>query len=406
MEKRQVKATGIISEYNPFHEGHRYQIRKAREKTGADVVVVVMNGDFVQRGECAVTDKYVRTKMALLGGADYVFELPVRYGISSAADFAYGGILALDSLGCVDAVCFGCEAPEDIDTIADIFWKCQREPEGIAQMKQYLAQGLSYPAARQHFLQEKTGWSEEKCRERMQPGNILGAEYRQAIRLLGSSMECVPILREGMGYHQIEPEAENDWKYMSATAIRAQMEAGLDCVKGMPEEALRVWKEAGYSMKTEDFWPALALAVRMHIENLDSYKDVSEDLAAVFSREILQAVDYESFIHACKTKNITMARVKRALFQILFEVKKEGRETKMPYLRLLGRRKDACPLPLGSSRTTVIGRLAKEEERLSESAGKKLAQDIFAADIYHMTAALKTGMPQKNEYKQPMVIVG
>lgn len=406
MEKRQVKATGIISEYNPFHEGHRYQIRKAREKTGADVVVVVMNGDFVQRGECAVTDKYVRTKMALLGGADYVFELPVRYGISSAADFAYGGILALDSLGCVDAVCFGCEAPEDIDTMADIFWKCQREAEGIAQMKQYLAQGLSYPAARQHFLQEKTGWSEEKCRERMQPGNILGAEYRQAIRLLGSSMQCVPILREGMGYHQIEPETENDWKYMSATAIRAQMEAGLDYVKGMPEEALRVWKEAGYSMKTEDFWPALALAVRMHIENLDSYKDVSEDLAAVFSREILQALDYEGFIHACKTKNITMARVKRALFQILFEVKKEERETKMPYLRLLGRRKDACPLPLGRSRTTVIGRLAKEEERLGESAGKKLAQDIFAADIYHMTAALKTGMPQKNEYKQPMVIVG
>ena len=83
MEKRQVKATGIISEYNPFHEGHRYQIRKAREKTGADVVVVVMNGDFVQRGECAVTDKYVRTKMALLGGADYVFEIRLYKGYTA-----------------------------------------------------------------------------------------------------------------------------------------------------------------------------------------------------------------------------------------------------------------------------------------------------------------------------------
>ncbi len=121
MEKRKAKITGIISEYNPFHEGHRYQIRKAGEITGADAVVVVMNGDFVQRGECAVVDKYVRTKMALLGGADYVFELPVRYGISSASDFAYGGILALESLGCVDVVCFGCEAPEDIDIMADIF---------------------------------------------------------------------------------------------------------------------------------------------------------------------------------------------------------------------------------------------------------------------------------------------
>lgn len=227
----------------------------------------------------------MRTKNALLGGADYVFELPVRYGISSASDFAYGGILALESLGCVDAVCFGCEAPEDIDIMADIFWRCQREEEGIMQMKGYAAQGLSYPAARQRFLQEKTGWSEKKCRERMQPGNILGAEYRQAIRLLGSSMRCEPILREGMGYHQVTPEKENDWKYMSATAIRAQLENGFEQVKGMPEEALKAWKEAGYSMKTEDFWPVLALALRLRKEKLVSYKDVSEDLAAVFSRE-------------------------------------------------------------------------------------------------------------------------
>ncbi len=135
-------------------------------------------------------------------------------------------------------------------------------------------------------------------------------------------MRCEPILREGMGYHQVTPEKENDWKYMSATAIRAQLENGFEQVKGMPEEALKAWKEAGYSMKTEDFWPVLALALRLRKEKLVSYKDVSEDLAAVFSREILQAADYESFIHACKTKNITMARVKRAMLQILFEVKK------------------------------------------------------------------------------------
>lgn len=400
-----MKVTGIISEYNPFHEGHRYHIKKAREQTGAELIVVVMNGDFVQRGECAVVDKYTRTKMALLGGADYVFELPVRYGISSAADFAYGGILALESLGCVDAVCFGCEAPEDIEMMADIFWKSQHEKEGIARMKGYLAQGMSYPAARQHFLQEKTGWPEEKCRERMQPGNILGAEYRQAIRLLDSSMECVPLLREGMGYHQVTPETENDWKYMSATAIRAQLSAGLKRVTGMPEKALEVWKEAGYHMRTEEFWPVLALALRMRKDRFTTYKDVSEDLAAVFAREICEVTGYEEFIHACKTKNITMARIKRAMFQILLEVKSEPREKRMPYLRLLGRRRDACPLPLGNAQTTVIGRLAKEEEQLEAGAREKLTQDIFAADIYHMTVAQKTGLPQKNEYKQPMIII-
>ena len=98
MEKRKAKITGIISEYNPFHEGHRYQIRKAGEITGADAVVVVMNGDFVQRGECAVVDKYVRTKMALLGGADYVFELPVRYGILLMAEYSHWRALVVWTL--------------------------------------------------------------------------------------------------------------------------------------------------------------------------------------------------------------------------------------------------------------------------------------------------------------------
>ena len=105
-----MAVAGIICEYNPFHEGHKYMIRKVREKTGADTVVAVMNGDFVQRGAPAVVDKYTRARMALLEGVDLVFELPVRFGISSAQDFAYGGILALESLSFVDFFCFGSES--------------------------------------------------------------------------------------------------------------------------------------------------------------------------------------------------------------------------------------------------------------------------------------------------------
>ncbi|MDD5993601.1 MAG: nucleotidyltransferase family protein, partial [Clostridiales bacterium] len=157
-----MKVTGIISEYNPFHNGHCHHIRLARQRTGADVIVVIMNGNFVQRGECAVADKYLRAKMALLGGADYVFELPVRYGLSSAADFAYGGVLALHSLGCVDALCFGCESPgENLQSMAEIFWNCQRKPEENQRVQAFLREGNSFPAARQRYLQEKTGWSEE-----------------------------------------------------------------------------------------------------------------------------------------------------------------------------------------------------------------------------------------------------
>ena len=117
-----MKAVGIISEYNPFHEGHAYHIEQAKKLSGADFAVVIMNGDFVQRGEPAIIDKYTRTTQALRGGADLVFELPVRFGISSAGDFAYGGILALEKLGFVDSVCFGSECGDLtlLEKVADI----------------------------------------------------------------------------------------------------------------------------------------------------------------------------------------------------------------------------------------------------------------------------------------------
>ena len=104
-----MNVVGIIAEYNPFHEGHAYQIQKAKEQCGAEFAVVVMNGDFVQRGEPAIFDKYTRTKEALLGGADLIFELPVRFGLSSAGDFAMGGFLALNALPFVTHLCFGTE---------------------------------------------------------------------------------------------------------------------------------------------------------------------------------------------------------------------------------------------------------------------------------------------------------
>ncbi|MCI5882497.1 MAG: nucleotidyltransferase family protein [Eubacterium sp.] len=401
-----MKVTGIISEYNPFHNGHRHHIRLARQRTGADVIVVIMNGNFVQRGECAVTDKYLRAKMALLGGADYVFELPVRYGLSSAADFAYGGVLALHSLGCVDALCFGCESPgENLQSMAEIFWNCQRKPEENQRVQAFLREGNSFPVARQRYLQEKTGWSEEECRQLFQPGNILATEYIQALWELSSPMKIVPILREGMGYHQVEASNEKEREYMSATAIRSRLSGGLEHLPGMPKEALEIWKQADYYMKTEDFWPLLALTIRMRNRELTQYKDISPELAKVFEREVSRASSYQQFIHGCKTKNITMSRIKRGMFQILFEIKEAPREERMPYLRLLGRRKDAVRLPLGEAQTQVLGRLAKEKENLELAAKEKLSQDIFAADIYRMTLSQKKGIVQKNEYESPMIII-
>ena len=147
-----MTVNGIIAEYNPFHNGHRYQLLNARSQTGADYTVVVMSGNFMQRGTPALVDKWKRTEMALRNGADLVLELPVFYSVSSAEYFATGAVALLDQLGVVNHLCFGAECSEKkiLQRIADVFLE---EPEGyVASLKQHLKEGSSYPIARSMAL--------------------------------------------------------------------------------------------------------------------------------------------------------------------------------------------------------------------------------------------------------------
>ena len=143
-----MNVVGIIAEYNPFHEGHTYQIQKAKEQCGAEFAVVVMNGDFVQRGEPAIFDKYTRTKEALLGGADLIFELPVRFGLSSAGDFAMGGILALNALPFVTHLCFGTETGDLTPLLQAATFLCDEPDSYRTRVKHFVKQGILYPKAR------------------------------------------------------------------------------------------------------------------------------------------------------------------------------------------------------------------------------------------------------------------
>ena len=193
-----MKAAGIITELNPFHSGHAHLIREARRLSGADFVVTVMSGDFVQRGEPAVFDKYTRTRQALEGGADLVFELPVRFCLSSAGDFALGGILALSSLGFVNDLYFGseCGELEPLMQTAEILY--QESSEGHTgyslALQSALKHGLSYPAARAHAMSQVTSVAREILEE---PNNILGIEYCHALLKLNSSIVPHTIPREG-----------------------------------------------------------------------------------------------------------------------------------------------------------------------------------------------------------------
>ena len=222
-----MKIVGVIAEYNPFHRGHLYHIGKAKEQTGADAVIAVMSGDFVQRGAPALLPKHLRAAMALEAGVSLVLELPVWCACGSAEYFASGAVSVLDQLGCVDSLCFGSECG-DLPSLSRAARILEEEPEDFrAALKAALSRGLSFPRARQEALVSCAG-SADAGAVMEEPNNILGVEYIRAILRRGSRLEPATVRREGSGYHDQAP----DPSYSSATAIRRLiLEAGKD---GLP----------------------------------------------------------------------------------------------------------------------------------------------------------------------------
>ena len=210
-----MKACGIVAEYNPLHTGHVYQMNKARQISQADCIIVVMSGNFVQRGEPAVIDKYARTSAALKAGADIVVELPVYYALSSAENFAKGAVLTLNTMKAA-SICFGAET-DNADCLAKISRTIISElPEYKAILNKALAEGLSYPAARQTALLEYL----PECKDIITgSNNILAIEYIKAILYNNLNMTYYPVLREGAGYNDDTDTAE----YASAFGIRKML---------------------------------------------------------------------------------------------------------------------------------------------------------------------------------------
>ena len=211
-----LKTTGIIVEYNPLHPGHIYHMEQARKQTGADYLIAVMSGSFVQRGAPALLDKYTRTRMALLAGADVVIELPVCFATGSAGDFAAGAVSLLDKLGCVDGLCFGSESG-DISLFEKTATLLQCESAAFSNaLKKALKSGLSFPAARQQALllcldmakdmpstacPDNNSTAEQIVALLSSPNNLLGLEYTLALLRRNSSIRPFTISRVGSGYH-------------------------------------------------------------------------------------------------------------------------------------------------------------------------------------------------------------
>ena len=378
-----MNVVAIIAENTPFHKGHAYQIQKAKEQCGAEFAVVVMNGDFVQRGEPAIFDKYTRTKEALLGGADLIFELPVRFGLSSAGDFAMGGILALNALPFVTHLCFGTETGDLTPLLQAASFLCDEPDSYRTRVKHFIKQGILYPKARSLALAAESGLPTETWDS---PNNILGLEYCVALQKLHSKIKPFTIRREGQGYHDNDTPALSD--FPSATFLRKQI------------------RKAGEkeNLSLSDFSSLIGYSL-LTAKDLCRIKDITPDLSDRIRNELPKYREINEFVKTIKNPSLTTGRIKRSFFQCLFDIEKE--EPVMPYLRVLGMKKEASSLLSQKENAScqILTKLAFDVPKMDDTAKKLFAKDLLASDLYRQVFCHKYNQTLPNEYQHSPIVL-
>lgn len=419
-----MKTTGIIAEYNPFHNGHAYHIKKTKELTGADYIIAVMSGNFVQRGAPALLDKYERARMALENGADVVIELPSVTALSSAEGFARGGISLLTALGVVTDVSFGCEITDEtqisyLHMIAQLF---AEEPETYRQLlSSYLKSGISYPAARmsaaETYLKTKNGSIPANCLGLLKnPNNILAVEYLKTIYKYKYSICPRIIARSGSPYHDLRMEGG----FASAHALRNYLldKSGLPDLSLLSEyvpasvcKSLSDAAEHHRFLQEDDFSDLLFHALTDHYHDLNQYGSLNEDFTLRLQKHLEYFESWNQFIPLLKTKNRTYSSISRYFSQLLNGIRQEhfiqaSGFRFAPYARILGFHKSAAPLLKEmhqKSRIPIITKLSEQMDDLKKCQKNLLDVDIRASRFYGHILFSKSGEQQKLEFRRPLI---
>ena len=416
-----MNVTGIIAEYNPFHRGHKYQINYCKKELQADYVIVVMSGDYVQRGTPALLPKHLRAEMALRCGADLVLEMPVSVSTASAETFAMAGVSILDNLHVVDQLCFGSEYGE-VSALQELAAVLVKEPkEYRVLLKTFLSEGLSFPAARSQALIEYfkdshhfegddfDGILTPLLNQIVQilnlPNNILGIEYCKALLRLDSSIRPVTLKRQGMGYHETFPDqqtASSSLNFASASAIRNALKSGFgisEILGELPDNAALVLEN--------DFSLLLQYCLLNETpESLIGYADMSKDLATRIYSQINHFENFTQFTELLKTKELTYTRIQRALLHTILKVREQPK--RIPYARVLGFRKSSSPLLKKIKQHTTIPVITKAADAsgILSADGQKIWNDnLRASNIYESILAQKTGRPFVHEYQKQLVLL-
>lgn len=417
-----MKTVGIIAEYNPFHKGHEYHIKEAKKLTGADHCVVVMSGDYVQRGEPAIIDKYSRAQMAILAGADLVLELPVIYSTASAEYFSSAAIAILDKLGMVDCLVFGSESGkiEDLQRIADILIE---EPEDYKEiLLLHMRNGRTYPFARNMALSAHLKDMPELLNLLSSPNNILGIEYLKALKKRNSSIEPLTICRQGAGYNsQSHLHTSSDFDFASALSIRSSIQetGNLDFVLNMvPDYCRDILTNANdahrFPIYRNDFSALLKYKLLLNYKNgYKEFADVSEELSDRIKQLLNEYTDYNSFCDLLKTKNITYARVSRALMHILLDIRQDTYDALvqndyLSYASLLGLRESSSSLLKAvkeHGQLNILTKPADAKKVISPFALDMFEHNILCSHIYQSVLQSKFSTDAENMYQKSPIIL-
>lgn len=407
-----MKTVGIIAEYNPFHNGHAYQIAKARELTKADYVIVIQSGDFTQRGYPGIVDKFTRAHMALAGGADMVLELPLVYATSSAELFGFGAVSILQGTNMIDTLVFGSET-DNLNTLKKFSHFLTSETEEYRRvLKHGISTGLTFPAARKKALEHSfSDVTREELAELDKPNNILALEYLKALYKLNSSIVPCNIQRMGAGYHEETLTSHNS----SATALRKMILSSPDAIHDfsdhMPVCVSKILTDALKQVppvSLDDFSSFLAYQLINHQHHLTQFLDVDESLANRIRNTMHQFTSITSFLELLKHKAYTHTRISRALCHILLEITPQDIPVDYQasnYARVLGVKKESKALLselTQKSSIPVITNLTKDKKKLSSFWVAMLEKDIRASQLYHLTADNTLAY---NEYTKPLLVV-
>ncbi len=404
------KILGIVAEYNPFHNGHLYHIQESKKQTGANVVVAVISGNFTQRGDTSIINKWEKAKMALKSGVDLVIELPTVYNLSSAENFAEGAIKILNSVG-VDFVSFGTEAENinDIEKISELL--CQEPKEYQEKLKLELGKGISYPLARQNAIInffEKD--NEVKIKEIVNgSNNILAIEYIKALKKLKSKIIPIGIQRKHTSYNSKDIIGQ----YVSATGIRQLLkEKRIDDIsKVVPSSTFEILKEniENGSIITDlnEFSKEIFYKLRtMDIKEIANIPEVSEGLENLIKESAQKTNNLEELIRLIKSKRYTQTKIQRILMYAILGITKSDIEMSKninPYIRVLGLNENGKKL-LPKINANVITSVKKfENDNTNKNYEKMLEIDKRATDVY--TLGYK-GKSQANlDYTQGLLML-